>query len=475
MPAELPRWAPPVLIALPLGALATAAAVLGATVNPLLPIGAGLVAVVFAIGYARPLWLVYAAILALPLEFQLYDFAFFDLSPTKGLLLLGAAGWVTAQIVHRRPLIAEAPLTVPLIVLIVVIVPGLIVAQEKLVVFNQLGIWVAWFCIYQAIIQNGDERFVKRLMIALSIACVGLGLLAITDTGFQGQSTSDGGAFVANRADGGLNSPNGLAALLMTTILPAVCLAFTGVWWKRAAFALAAAIGTYAILLTQSRGGFLGLAAGTLVLITWRPMRRVAIVGVIILAGLAFGGVNPLGEFLDETAIGERIASITETATSTDPRLPVYRATVEVIEDNPLVGVGANDYRSAAVEYGIMTSGAALTHAHNIPLTLAAERGFLGLGAFIFFGFVLARLLARGLRHAVGEKRAMIMAIMAVFVACTAHGLVDYTLGGSVFLGELFVLAGCAVVLTRHLQQSEAEPASRQLPPAGRPLDPVAA
>ena len=451
VPIDDSRWLWSVLPAIPLGVLATATAVLGAAIDPVLPllvVGCG---AIFTIGFARPLWIVYMAVLALPFEFQLYSFAFFDITPTKGLLLLGAAGWVTSQVIHRRTLIADTPLTVPLLLLIAVILPGLIVAENKIVTFTHLAIWVALFCLYQAIVQTATETFVRRLLTILAIVGVGLGMLAITDTNFQG------GTGVLDRADGGFGSPNGLAALLLTTIPPAICMAFAGLRWKRAGFAVAAAVGIYGMLLTQSRGGFLSLAAGLLVLTTWRPLRRAAIVGAIVLAGLAFGGINPVGTFFDQTGLDERISSIATTAPKSDPRVMVYRRTVTVIRDHPIFGVGTNDYRSAAVEYGIGT-GAAEGHAHNAPLTITAERGLLGLGAFIIFGIAFARLMRRALSQAVsGERRAMLMGIMAVFLAVAVHNLFDYTLGSSVLLGELFALAGCVVVLSR-LPAPEAAP-----------------
>lgn len=456
MPIDGLQRLSPVIIAVPLGVAAAMAAVLGAGLNPLIPIALGVGAVLVAVGYARPLWLVYLGVASLPLEFELHQVAFFDLTPSKAFFVAGAAGWAASQLINRRPLIADSPLTLPLIAVVITVLPGLLVAENTVVVSNKLVIWVACFFLFQAVIQAGDENFVRRLMGAFAIAAAGLGFLAITDVSFQGQAASEGGTFVSNRARAGQGSPNGLAALLVTGILPAICLTFTGPLWRRAAFGLAAAIGIYGLLLTQSRGGFLAFAAGILALVTWRPARRLGLAGAIVLAVLAFGGINPLGQFLDETAIGERIASITTTATKTDPRIPVYRRTVEVIGDHPLFGVGTSDFQSAAIEYGIMTSATALTHAHNGPLTIAAERGLLGLAAFIYLAIVLGRVLTRGVAEASGERRALLTAVMGVFMACAAHLLVDYTLGSAVLLGVLFTLAGCAVLLTRHLAEAPA-------------------
>jgi O-antigen ligase len=448
VPVEVTQRLTSLTIAVPVGLLAAALAVLSAALNPLLPLAIAGGLVVLAIGYHRPLWLIYLAVLTLPLEFKLQQFGFFQLTPAKGLLLAGAVGWAIGQLVHKRPLVVRTPLTLPLIALIVIMLPGLIVAVDKLIVLNTLVIWMAWFCLYQAVVQSGDERFVRRLLICLAVAAVGLGYLAITDASFHGQAASSGGNTVTGRADAGFGSPNLLAALLLMTVLPAVSLTFSGQTWKRVAFAAAAGIGIYGLLLTESRGGFLGLAVGLLTMVTWRPVRRASIVGIIVLIALAIAGINPLGNFLGHSAIGERVGSITTSAARIDPRIPVYERTLTVIGDHPLFGVGANDYIAAAIDYGIMVDGFPPGHPHNALLTIAADRGLIGLAIFLVFIFMLGLMLIRGLAHSIGERRAMLTGVTAVFVATAAHNMVDYTLA-SVELGIVFVVAGAAVVLTR--------------------------
>lgn len=450
-PIEVRDRLTPALIAVPLGVLAAALAAVGAQFNPLLVLAAGGGLVVLAFAYKWPLLTLYLAVLCIPLEFAVGNVGgSFALSPSKVLLLATAAGWAASQVVNRRPLIVQSPLTLPLILSILMIVPGLLVAAEPLVVINQLAIWTAWFLIFQAVVQEGDQQFVRRLLVTLAFAGFALGLRAILDSNFQGQSASAGGTYVTGRADAGLSGPNALAALLITTSLAAVSQVLHGPPWRRALGAVAAGVAIAGLLLTQSRGGFLGVAAGLLIFISWRPMRRLAVAGLIVLAMLSFTAINPLGTFLSETAIGERIESITSgTAAKTDPRIPVYTATLKIIEDHPLFGVGTNDYQSAAKEYGIMTNATALTHAHNVPLTVAAERGLLGFAALLYFAFMLGRVLLKEFARATGEKRGLVVTLMAIFVGFATHSLVDYPFSYSVLLGELFVLAGCAVVLSR--------------------------
>lgn len=471
VPLSAPGRLSPILLAIPLGILAAAAAVLGASVSPLLPVAVGGGVIVIAVGYWRPIWLVYLALVVLPLEFELHPVAFFELSPSKTLFLIAAAMWVVSQIVNGRPLIADSRLTLPLILLVVTVIPGLVVAEHPIIVFNKLAIWTASFFLFQAVIQADDEKIVRNLLTAFAIGGLGLGLLAISDTSFHSQAATGGGGFVSDRATGGQASPNGMAALLITTLLPAIALSFAGPFWRRVGFGAAASIGLVALLLTQSRGGFLAIAAGILILITWRPIRRLALVGIVALAFVSLIGLNPLGDFLGETAVGERISSIPE-ATVSNPRIPVYRKTLEVIADHPIFGVGTSDFQAAAVEYGITASGVAVTHPHNGPLTIAAERGLIGLAVFIYFAFALGVLLKDGLAGSSGERKAMLTAVLAVFVAITAHLMVDYTLGGPVFLAELFVLAGCAVVLTRAATREVTEDEGDPVPPHGVALGP---
>jgi O-antigen ligase len=458
------------ILAIPLGVAAAALAVVSATVSPLLSIAIGGAGVIFAVACMRPLWLAYASILGLALEFELQEFAFFDLTPAKGLLIACAAGWITRQLVLRKPLIIDTPLTLPLIAVILVTMPGLLFAQEKLTVANTVATWIVMFFVFQAVVEGNDPKFVRRLMFLLAIVGIALGLLAITDTSFHSQAAGAGGTTTSNRADAGFGSPNVLGALLVTTILPAACLFFSGPWWRRAVCAVSAGLGIYGLLLTSSRGALLGLFAGVLAVSTWRPVRRAVILFVIVMAALSFGGINPLTEFLERSAIGERIESVTSnSAASSDPRVPVYHHTLQIIADHPLFGVGANDYVSAAKDYGVMSVGIAPGHAHNGPLTIAADRGLIGLADYIWLVFALARMMVRGLAKATGERRAMLTGIAAVFVATAAHNLVDYTLS-AVAIGTLLILAGCAVVLIRAGEaEAEAEGEDGDSAPA-RPL-----
>jgi hypothetical protein len=170
------------------------------------------------------------------------------------------------------------------------------------------------------------------------------------------------------------NDPNDFSLILSTGML---FLIYFGVnartWMRRVAIFAACAIPGYAFAMTRSRGGFLALATGLLVLAVsrfgWRRSIPVALLGLPIMLVL-FGGrmtnIN-LGDE-DDTARG---------------RMLLWRDGFALLKGSPLLGIGYGTY---ADEVGYV--------AHNSFVHTATELGLLGgsllRGAFfVHFSVVL--------------------------------------------------------------------------------------
>jgi O-antigen ligase len=130
-----------------------------------------------------------------------------------------------------------------------------------------------------------------------------------------------------------------------------------------------------------------------------------------------------------------------------------------MIADHPIFGVGAGNFpfwapRYAIVDYG----GSRFVHAHNLPLTVAAENGIIGLALLLTFGGAVVvvglRALLRG-RHS--PHYAFAVAAAASVTAAFITGMLDDPAATVVIMGAILILIGCLVAAER-LTREESEP-----------------
>ncbi len=185
-----------------------------------------------------------------------------------------------------------------------------------------------------------------------------------------------------------------------------------------------------AVLLSRSRGGILALAATLLFLagaLHWSRMRAPdagRLPGRA--AGLLFVLVLGLGIALGPGTFLERFSRVGESGQS---RMTLYRDTLVLIADHPLMGVGPGMYRWHFRGYQSEDFGHRYDHAHNDYLESAAEWGVPA--ALLFWAFVFRRLYrALSLYGAsrTPRRRALALGAAAALVSIALHSLVDFSL-----------------------------------------------
>lgn len=136
------------------------------------------------------------------------------------------------------------------------------------------------------------------------------------------------------------------------------------------------------IVVTQSRGAFLGLLA-VIVAASFQArgssVKRVLSVFGILVGVMAVVFMLGQGGYLD------RVASITDTEnnynyTSKDGRIAVWQRGLSMMLENPLLGVGINAYEAAD---GAMVKVGKWSAAHNSLVQIGAELGVPGLLAYL--------------------------------------------------------------------------------------------
>lgn len=190
------------------------------------------------------------------------------------------------------------------------------------------------------------------------------------------------------RAGGTVGSPNTAGSFIQLTLAPCLCAAISAKkGWLRTVGGVTCLLGLAALLLTFSRGawlatvvsfvGFLGLMG----LRGWLP-RKVSVFISICGAVLA---VVSCGLVID------RLGS--EEAASVGGRWIMVRLASEILHENAVLGVGANNYAVVMEDYirYPVYAGQWLHTVHNKFLLVWCELGLLGLLGFVgFLGYSLA-------------------------------------------------------------------------------------
>lgn len=170
-------------------------------------------------------------------------------------------------------------------------------------------------------------------------------------------------------------------------------------FWISIGFAGAAALILVAIVLTGSRGGFLAIGGmmvcmfGYLGHLVWHDKELAQfrwmkpawlIILLVSMLGLA-GGV------MSSEKLRTRVASIfaMREDSSISYRLNVYNSAMNMVKDNPVVGIGPGNSTFKLV-YGLyMVPGYNALGAYSVPLEITVEQGFIGLSIFLSLLLVL--------------------------------------------------------------------------------------
>jgi O-antigen ligase len=158
-----------------------------------------------------------------------------------------------------------------------------------------------------------------------------------------------------------------------------------GVWtvadrpWMRAVVVAAMPLVLTTLLLSWSRGAWIGTCMGAIVLVAIAPRRRLQMAAIaiaaVVVAAVAIGG--------HRHPLAQRARMIPSVEANLD-RVIIWTRTLQIIRDHPLVGSGFGTFASIWPRYKPPEAPDVPT-AHNIFLNFAAETGVLGLAAFVAF------------------------------------------------------------------------------------------
>lgn len=149
------------------------------------------------------------------------------------------------------------------------------------------------------------------------------------------------------------------------------------IWWKKLIFAVGMLVGLMAVVVSFSRGGFVGLVAMTVVLWLFSHRKMVSMVVIILAALLVFA--------YGSQEYWEEMSTVTDTQEGTaQSRIMSWKSAWDMFLDNPL-GVGGNNFQARFPQYqgDRFSRGMWGRVAHSLWFTLLPETGIIG--TIIFF------------------------------------------------------------------------------------------
>jgi O-Antigen ligase len=401
-----------------------------------LPIGAAAAVLV----WQRPIVGVQLALLSVPLEFfSVRIGGDAGLSPTELLMILTAGCALVHWALRGRPPIPAS--LQALAAVCVAVALSVVGAEDQVIVFKIVLMWSA-FTVVGLLVANAETDDLRRVLACLAIGGGVAGFVAVA--GGTDQSLVGGGAIATNRAQAGFTQPNVLAFFLVMAIPIAVAVSAGRSLPGRLFFLVMAGGAVWGLMLTLSRTGLLGTAVALGVLLLWPGFRRVAAVALAALLVFSMFNLDTLAESRQASVVGERLATLGSAQTrSEDPRWMIYERTPELIADHPLLGVGAGNFSLVAERYGIRDEGTPFEHAHNVPLTIAAELGLVGLAALVWLVVAVARNWLQAVRRRLDPETGVIgLGVAAALAAVTIPSLGDYPPRTNAIAATFFVLVG---------------------------------
>ena len=414
-----------------------------------------------------------AVALAIPFG-NLVQLPGFGINGVDVLVALTIAGWLARGIADRRLVFLRPPLTWSLLIFVWCAALSLTQATSWRDGLPEWFKWAEFAALYLVATQVLDRRSATWTLVALFAAGA---LQAVLGT-YQFINRAGPEAFIIQdrfmRAYGTFGQPNPYAGYLGYLFPVAASLTLSAFdRWRRGRerinLTLAAVCGAMTgallmgIIMSWSRGAWLGVIAGSFVVIALRSRRSVSLaVGALIvltlfvaafgtgwMPGIIAGRVNDLGSYIGGPDLAR--TEITDANFAVLERLAHWRAGQRMFEDHPWLGVGIGNYGAAYGDYALPHWYLPLGHAHNAFINFLAEIGVIGFAAFIVFWLGVAWLAGRAATSGDAYAAALGIGILGAWAYLGVHSLFDNLfvqhsqLQLALLLGILVARAGTAV------------------------------
>ena len=366
--------------------------------------------------------------------------------------------FLLAVFVFRKLVKDENPLTMtkldmPIILFLIIIIISTITSISPIDSLRDLALHIGGlsflFVMINSVKEKKDFNIIVTILVftATLVALYGLYQYLVgveVDKAWLDVENNPG---ITTRVYSVFNNPNILAEYLVMIIPLSVSLFwFSKKLSKKIIFLGTTLIMVLALVLTSSRGGWIGFAFSALVFILLIEKRL-----LLSLIPISLGGL-----FLLPDTIINRILSIGNLADSSNAyRITMWEITLDIIKDHWLAGVGFGHLPfKQTFETYIRTMPT--FHAHNTYLETAAEMGIPGLVAFLLFLFVLFKY---GIKELIRQDdryiRVMAAGALSGLAGVLFHGLVENILYLPRIIFTFWIMVSLVLTLFRIREQQD--------------------
>lgn len=409
-----------------------------------------------------------------------------ELTLTNALFGSALIGWLLHRAAGRPRPLPRSIIGAFFVVFVLSLTLSLVVAQDIEPGIAMLYQWTKSLLVFfMALDLLRTWRRVRWALLALTVAGAAEAALGLFQYATKAGPSSFNIGADFSRAYGTFGRPNSYAGYL--EMLWPFTLAASYLYWRdwtnaasprlgrlvsAIAISVCAAIVGAAIVASLSRGAWLGVGAGLVVmaLSASRQTRRATITAAVATALFAvLGGFAMLpatiqsrfNSIVSNAAIPDiRTAFVTADNFAVVERLAHWQAGLNMFASNRLLGVGIGNFNVRYAEFNVSpTFIVSRGHAHNYYIQVAAESGLVGLTAYLLLLTSIVVTLLIAFRSAAGRDpgtRALLVAAAGTVTAVTVHDIFEvlHVLSMGIQLSVMWALIVVAVRL------AESPPAS---------------
>jgi len=415
---------------------------------------------------------------------------------TEALVGLVLAAWLAKMIATREIKTVHPPLLLPLLIFLGAILLSLTVTLSLQYSLKEVLKWLEVLGIYLFVVNVIGRREAKVIVLLILLAGISQALLGIYQ--FFGRVGPEGFLLFDRfiRAHGTFEQPNPYGGYLGLVLPLAYSLLIASVICHRLdinkiqdagyktqncilrptssarswpfaflSYGVAFTVITMALIMTWSRGAWLGFIAAFIVMNVVRSRRAAALFALALIL-LSFvilmGGLQLLPEaitqrFLDFLpflgGVDIHTTEVTPANFAVIERLAHWQAGWDMFSEHPWLGVGIGNYEPVYPAYALPRWDEPLGHAHNYYLNIAAEAGLVGLSAYLILWAAVFWQAWQVVRRTSGYWQGVAVGILGILTHLAVHNFFDNLYVHGMYV-HIAILLGLISVATPVRQSS---------------------